>query len=834
MSAPDPRVERLLAELTLEEKVSLTSGVDLWNTPPVPRLGIPPLRVTDGPSGARGGSFTEGATSTSFPCGAALGATWSPALIERVGVALADEARAKGAHVLLGPTVNLHRSPLAGRNFEAYSEDPCLAGAIAAAFVRGVQSRGVAACVKHFAGNESEFERNTIDSVIGERALRELYLVPFEAAVREAGAWSVMTAYNRLNGTYCAEHPWLLDELLRGEWGFDGLVMSDWFGTQSTVPSANAGLDLEMPGPARWYGAALLEAVRKGEVSQATLDAKVRRLLVLVVRTGALDGAGGGVERAEETPERRALAREASRESIVLLANPRGVLPFDLKRLRRLAVIGPNADVAVIQGGGSAQVNPHRAVSPLEGIRARLPAGVELRFERGASSHKLAPLLDDRFLEGEWVEHYFANPDLAGAPALERRAKRAYHLWLAGAVPAGLEAGKFSVRIAGRFVAPESGAYSWSLASLGRSRLLVDAALVVDNWTQQERGEFFFGLGSTEVKAPLVLEGGRAYDVAIEFRAENPFLAGLRAGVALPEPEDLLDRALRCAAEADAAVVVVGLNEDWETEGRDRADLELPGRQVELLERVAAAQPNTVVVVNAGAPIRLDWLDAVPAVLWLWYPGQEGGHALADVLFGDADPGGRLPTTFPKRIEDNSSYLNYPGENGQVHYGEGIFSGYRYYAKKRIEPRLWFGHGLSYARYRYGALTLSAARSRLDAPLEVAIDVANLSERAGTEVVQLYVRDAASRLARPDSELRAFAKLALAPGQTRSARFELSRRDFACWDPQAHDWVAEPGEFELVAARSVGDPIARARFVLEAEAAPPPRSVTASPTTPGS
>jgi beta-glucosidase len=815
VKAPDPHVEHLLEALTLEEKVSLTSGADLWNTPAVPRLGIPSLRVTDGPSGARGGSFTEGATSTSFPCGAALGATWSPALVERVGAALADEARSKGAHVLLGPTVNLHRSPLAGRNFEAYAEDPCLAARIAAAFVRGVQSRGVAACVKHFAGNESEFERNTIDSVIGERALRELYLAPFEAAVREAGAWCVMTAYNRLNGTYCAENAWLLGDVLRGEWGFDGLVMSDWFGTQSTVASANAGLDLEMPGPARWYGAALLEAVRKGEVSESTLDAKVRRLLLLMARTGALDGIGGGAERAEETPQRRALAREAAREAIVLLSNSRGVLPLDPARLRRLALIGSHADVAVIQGGGSAQVNPHRAVSPLEGIRARLGDAVRVRFERGASSHKLVPIFDDRFLEGELVEQYFANAELTGAPALERRSRRAYHLWLAGAVPAGLEAGKFSVRTTGRFVAPESGAYTWSLASLGRSRLFVDGALVVDNWTKQERGEFFFGLGSTEVRASVELAGGRAYDVAIEFRAENPFLAGVRAGVALPEPPDLLERAVRCAADADAAVVVVGLNEDWETEGRDRADLELPGRQVELLERVAAAQPNSVVVVNAGAPIRLDWLDRVPAALWLWYPGQEGGHALADVLFGDADPGGRLPTTFPKRIEDNPSHLHYPGENGRVVYGEGIFAGYRYYAKKRIEPRLWFGHGLSYARYRYGALALSAARSHLDRPLEVSLEVTNVAERAGSEVVQLYVRDLASRLARPENELRAFAKLALAPGQTRTARFQLERRDFACWDPDAREWVAEPGEFELVAARSAGEPIARARFALD-------------------
>ncbi len=810
------RIENLLAQMTLEEKASLTAGADLWHTRPIPRLGIPALVLSDGPSGARGTSLAEGPSSASFPCGTALAATWNPELVERVGAAIGEDARTKSANVLLGPTMNLHRTPLGGRNFECYSEDPHLSARTAVAFIRGLQSRGVAACAKHFAANDSEFERMTISSEVGERALRELYLVPFEASVREGGAWTVMSAYNKLHGVYAGEHAWLLREVLKAEWGFDGLVVSDWFGTHSTADAANAGLDLEMPGPGQHLGAKLAEAVHKGEVAEAVLDEAVRRILRVAQRTGALDGTSAGPERAVDRPDHREVARRAAAEAIVLLKNDGNLLPLDFADLRSLAVIGPNADHTVGQGGGSARVRPHYLVSALEGLRERAGAGVEVRYELGCTSHKTTPALGGRELDGPMRVEYRNGTSFDGEPALVREARDAYFTWL-GAFSPEIDPKAFTARISARLSPRESGVFTFSLVSAGKSRLFIDGLLVVDNWTQQTPGQAFFGLGSTEVCADVALEAGRASEIVVEFSNDGrAMLGGLKLGCLPALPPDLLERAVRCAAGADAAIVVVGLNDEWESEGHDRADLGLPGRQVELIERVCAANPRTIVVVNAGAPIAMDWLARVPAVVEIWYAGQETGHALADVLTGDVNPSGRLPQSWPRRIEDTPAFLHYPGENGRVVYGEGLFMGYRYYDAKKIEPLFPFGHGLSYTRFSYTDLRLARASVAPGEPIEVELEVTNTGARAGQEVVQLYVRDLVSRLARPEQELRAFAKLSLAPGETQTVEFSLDARALSYWDPDRQAWVAEPGEFELRAGASSRDVRARARFTLEA------------------
>jgi beta-glucosidase len=811
------RVESLLAQLTLEEKASLTAGADLWHTRPIPRLGIPALVLSDGPSGARGSSLAEGPSSASFPCGTALAATWNTELVERVGAAIAEDARTKFANVLLGPTMNLHRTPLGGRNFECHSEDPHLSARTAVAFIRGLQSRGVAACAKHFAANDSEFERMSISSEVDERALRELYLVPFEASVREAGAWSVMSAYNKLHGVYAGEHPWLLRELLKTEWGFDGLVVSDWFGTHSTAEAANAGLDLEMPGPGIHLGAKLVDAVRKSEVAPHVLDDAVRRLLRLAHRTGALDGSDAGPERAVDRPEHRAVARRAAAEAIVLLANRDDALPFDPARLHRIALIGPNAEHSVVQGGGSARVRPHYVVSALDGIRARAGSGVQVDFAPGCTSHKTTPALGARLLDGPLRVEYWNGATAEGAPALVRESRDAYFTWL-GAFAPEIDAKSFRARLRGRITPRESGAYTFSLVSAGKSRLYVDGALAVDNWTDPRPGEAFFGLGSAEVRADVALEAGRTIELTVEYSNEGrPMLGGLKVGCLPATPPDLLERAVACATGADAAIVVVGLNDEWESEGHDRADLELPGRQVELIERVAAANPRTIVVVNAGAPIRMDWLARVPAVVQLWYPGQECGNALADVLFGDVNPSGRLPQSWPRRLEDTPAFLHYPGEGGRVVYGEGLFMGYRYYDTKKLDPLFPFGHGLSYTRFDYTDLRLGRSRVTAGESVEVELDVTNSGARAGQEVVQLYVRDLVSRLVRPEQELCAFAKVALEPGETKTVEFRLEPRALSYWDPALSAFVAEPGEFELRAGASSRDVRARVRFTLEAE-----------------
>jgi beta-glucosidase len=819
----EERIEQLLGDLDLAEKVSLAAGSDMWHTPGVARLGIPALKLTDGPNGARGGTAPgAGLPAACFPCGSALGATWDVELVRRVGAALGEEARSKRANVLLAPTLNIHRHPLAGRNFECYSEDPQLSPLMAVAFVGGVQSRGVGACVKHFVCNDSEFERHTISSEIAERPLREIYLRPFEAAVREAGAWSLMGAYNKLNGTYACEHPRLLTGILRGEWGFDGFVVSDWFATQSAAPAAAAGLDLEMPGPARRFGGDLEAAVASGEVPEAVLDEMVRRMLRARLRTGAFEEDSERPERAVDRPEHRALAREAAAAAIVLLRNEGSVLPLDAARLTRLAVVGPNAASAVIQGGGSAQVTPHYAVSALEGIARRCGEAVEVLHERGCTIHKAMPVIDREYLApdasgpGSLRTEFFEGTAFEGPAVHVEEAPRSDFTWFEAPVPA-VTSELFSVRCTASLVPPETGIYTFGLTAVGRSRLSVDGRVVVDNWDPSERGESFFGAGSAERTGQVELSRGEPCEVVVEYArvsAKGP-ISGLRAGCLLPAPPDALERAVACAAGADAAIVVVGLNREWETEGSDRLDMELPGRQAELVRRVAAANPNTVVVLNAGSPLAMDWIDDVAAALQLWYPGQECGNALADVLFGEVSPSGRLPTTFPKRAEDAPSHPWYPGADGRVEYGEGVFVGYRHYDAKGVEPRFPFGHGLSYTRFDYGSLSLSADEIGPGDDLEVAVEITNTGDRAGREVVQLYVSDLEASVPRPEQELAAFEVVALEPGKTAPLRLRLDRRALSFWDEATQGWRAEPGRFEARVGASSRDVRARATFTLK-------------------
>ena len=825
-TSPDieKRIDSLLADLEIDEKASMIAGADMWHSTGVERLGIPALKVTDGPNGARGSS-KEGPTSACFPCGTALGATWNVDLVHRVGAALGEETRSKGAHILLAPTVNIHRSPLAGRNFECYSEDPHLTTRMAVAYITGVGSQGVGTSVKHFVCNDSEFERMSISSEVGERALREIYLPPFEAAVREAGTWSVMSAYNRINGTYASENPTLLDEILKKEWGFDGFVVSDWYGTKSTAPAANAGLDLEMPGPGIHMRDKLLEALKSGAVSEEVLDDKVRRLLRISFRAGAFDHSEEPEEQAIDKPEHRALARQAASEAIVMLRNE-GALPLAADKLKTLAVIGPNADPAVIQGGGSANVGPHYAVTLLEAIRERSGDALEIKQEAGCNIDRTVPALDSRWVtmqDGEpgFDLQYFngvAGLDTADAPALTKRARLAEFAWF-GAFADEVDIHDFSARVVANFTPPETGRYVFALTSAGKSRLRIEGNEVVDNWDDQQRGDAFYGAGSSEVRGEIDLEAGRSVQVEVDYsRQDSPLLAGLKIGCELAQQDDLMERAVTAAATADAAVVVVGLTPEWESEGADRASLRLPMRQDELIAKVAAANPNTIVVVNAGSPVQMDWAEEVPAILQLWYPGQECGNALCDILFGDSNPSGRLPTTFPRRIEDNPAYTNYPGENGKVLYGEGIFVGYRYYDRKKIEPRFPFGHGLSYTHFDYANLRLDANEYRADPAgnlkVKVSVDVTNSGTRSGKEVVQLYLRDVASTPTRPEKELAAFAKVELAAGETQTVELELDRRALSFYDPDEKSWVAEAGEFEVLVGASSRDLRQRASFWL--------------------
>jgi beta-glucosidase len=824
------QIDQVLAQMTLEEKVAMAAGSDMWHSTGVERLGIPAIKVTDGPNGARGGDFSGGAGSACFPVGICLGATWNTDLIERVGQALGQEVQAKSAHILLAPTVNIHRSPLNGRNFECYSEDPYLTSRIAAAYIQGVQKQGVGACIKHFVCNDSEFERRSISSEVGERALREIYLPPFETAVREMGVWAVMSAYNKINGTYCSENAYTLLDILKGEWDFEGIVISDWGGTYSTVDAANHGLDLEMPGPARWMGEKLLQAVREGEVSEAAIDDKVKRLLRTVHRSGAIEKPEQP-EQAIDRPEHRKLIRQAAGEGIVLLKND-GVLPLDEHKIRRVAVIGPNAVDAKVMGGGSAHVRAHYVVSPLQGIQARAAvahagAGIEVEYALGCTNYRNIPELKTDWLTPKrggthgWTIAYYGNLDLEGEPAVMEEADRARFMWFGQAAP-GVDPTCFSARLAASLAVPESGAYTFSLTSVGMSRMFVDGELLIDNWSEYKPSRGFLGGGREGLTEEVVLSAERAYEVVIEYtKQQAPRMGALTIGCLPTLPEDLIDRAAEAAAKADVALVFIGTGSEWESEGFDRVDMELPGRQVELFEKVAAANPNTVVVLNTGSPIRMPWLDQAAAVVEAWFPGQECGNAIADVLFGDVNPSGKLPQTFPVRLEDNPAFINYPGENGRVNYGEGLFVGYRYYDKKKIGPLFPFGYGLSYTTFGYANLRLDKAEYELGQPVVVSVDVTNTGTRAGQEVVQLYVRDVESYLVRPEKELKAFAKVALEPGETRTVTMTLDERALSFYDDAQAKWVAESGEFEVWVGASSRDVRCKAGFVLNAPSRAP-------------
>ena len=847
------RAASILAELTIEEKAALTAGSGYFTMPGVTRLGLVEQGTTDGPNGARGSSFLGSGESkaTCIPSGSALGATWDVALVEALGVLLGRETRTKQSRVLLAPTVNLHRSPLAGRNFECFSEDPLLSGALAAAYVRGVQTQAVITTVKHFVGNEAETDRYTSDSQIGARALRELYLVPFEMAVREGGTLGVMSAYNRVNGEWVNNQRELLTGILREEWGFEGFVTTDWLAGADTVDAAHAGLDIEMPLGNRAYGTALAEAVLDGRVPEHELDAAALHVLEAFERVGAWSDERGA-EQSIDLPEHRALARRAAAGAMVLLRNEplegRPLLPLDPAAPPRIALIGPNARRAQIMGGGSANLRPFHRTSPLAALRARFGEQLELVYESGCSIDKVAPLLSAELvgLDGEpgFTVEVFDNASWSGTPA--RVTTRDTSRLMFG--DESLARVEFSARATAAYTPSESGDHVFELHQVAPTRVLLDGEVIIDGISGRlPRSTAFFGFGRGPGTATVELEAGRSYELVVEMTAAQLIaFAGCDLGVRRPIGEDALGRAVAAAASADVAIVVVGTNDDWETEGEDRTSLSLPGEQDALVRAVAAANPATVVVVNTGAPVTMPWAEEVPAILQCWFGGQEMSAALVDVLFGESDPGGRLPTTFPMAIEHTPSFGNFPGENGAVRYAEDVFIGYRWYDTRRIPVLFPFGHGLSYTSFQVDEARLTPASLSVGdlaggATVELSVRVTNRGERRGSEVVQCYVRPSRSRLPRPVQELKAFGKVELEPGQSARVTLTLTERAFAYWDPGQPEWptvqaraattlpqlqgeqrrttagwVVEPGEYELVLARSATDPLGSTTMTITA------------------
>jgi beta-glucosidase len=710
----EKRVEDLLGRMTVEEKVSLLSGANWMDTVAIPRLGIPSIKMADGPAGIRSwfgpSALTNAAdskfpkfASTAFPSGIAVAATWDPATAQAVGQALGQEVRAIGRDMILGPTVNIQRVPLWGRNFEGYGEDPYLAARIGVGYIKGVQGEGVIATVKHFAANNEEFERHRVDEAIDERTLQEIYFPAFKAAVQEAGVWSVMSAYQKVNGRYCSENAYLLQDVLRKEWGFTGFVVSDWGSTYSTDGPVNAGMDIEMPGgevARAWLATEgakkngnggdflspekVLPRIAAGAIRQATVDENVRNILRVLFVSGIFDRAQAAATGAAEidTPAQRAVARRAAAESLVLLKNSGNLLPLDPAKIKTLAVIGPNAAVARTGGGGSSLVRSKYSVSPLAAIKERAGSGIQVRYAQGAA-------IDEEGVSG-----------------------------------AGL----------------------------------------VEN---------------------LSAAGGGDAAAAEKLRAE----------------------AVAIAANTDAVILVVGDNARVESEGFDRKTLDLPPGQDELIAAVVKANHNTVVVFNAGAPVNVSrWVNDVPALVDAWFGGQETGHAVADVLFGDVNPSGKLPFSYVNELKESPVYGNYPGENLQVKYAEGIYVGYRYFDKHGIAPQFPFGYGLSYTNFGYSDLKIKpAAGSDQAQTFEVRLKVRNEGKRAGAEVVELYVHDGHSSVDRPVKELKGFRRVELAPGQSGDVTFTLDRGALSYYSTEKKAWVAEPGKFEVLVGASAAD-----------------------------
>lgn len=806
-----------LDQMTLEEQVSLLAGADFWRTVAVPRLGIPQLKVSDGPAGVRGGGPLVGGMKTAaYPVGISLGSTWNVSLLHEVGASLAREALDKGAGVLLAPTINVFRSALNGRNFENYAEDPILTGKLASAYVKGLQENGVAATPKHFAGNESEYQRNTISSNIPTRAMRELYLRPFEMVVKDAKPWAIMTAYNRLDGTYCSDHPWLLETVLRQEWGFDGLVMSDWGGTHSAGESVRAGLDLEMPGPAR-AREGLLEEAQNDPVTRAAVRERAREVLKLIERTNTFADPRDVRDESEkdtEYLETRALIRRAASDGMVLLKNT-GILP--LPAGASIAVIGPNAATAQVMGGGSAQMNAHRKVSPLEGLREVQGVGT-VSSAVGCENDKFLPV-------PQTTVHIEYRASAGGEVIASEDKGQGEVMWFA--YPEGVNPMDFHGTLTLSVEAPQDGEYEFSLASAGLCRLLVDGQPLVNNWENWTQGDTYFGFGSSETRERKHLSAG-IHQFTVEYLTKpvtGVLFAGfnaVRIGFRGAPTEQSITQAATVAAQADYAVVCIGTNGDWETEGVDRWGLDLPGRQNELVAAVLTANPNTIVLLQTGGPVTMPWLEAAPAVVQAWFPGQEAGHAIADVLFGLAEPGGRLPQTFPKRLEDDPTHplnpdVQYPGVDGQVEYQEGLYTGYRHVDQSGLEPLFPFGFGLSYTTFEVSNAHLSAATIAPSETVTASLEVKNTGTRAGSTVVQLYVHDHQSTFDRPEKELKAFTKVHLEPGQIQTVTLPLGMRDLAYFDDTANAWVAEAGDFDLLIGQSSVDLPISLRLTLGAD-----------------
>ena len=786
--AIEARAEAMLRQLSLEEKIDLIGGLDSFYIRDIAHIGLPRLKMADGPAGVRnyGPSTTFG--------GIGLAATWDSQLAERVGAFIGQDARARGVHFMLGPGVNIYRAAICGRNFEYFGEDPFLSSHTAVAYIKGMQGEGVSATIKHFVANNQEYDRHNGDSILDERTLREIYLPTFEAAVKEGHVGAIMDSYNLTNGLHMTQNPYLNNDVAKREWGFEGIMMSDWDATYDGVAAANSGLDLEMPSGKFMNRATLLPAVKSGQVSEATIDDKVRRILRTAIRFGWLDREQTDLSIPLLNERGGTVALEAARSGMVLLKNDNHLLPLDQSKIASIAVIGPDAYPAQVVGGGSARVRPFTAVSFLEGISGYLKDKATVYYEEGIPS--LAEMsdatnftTDEAGKQSGLLAEIFNNPTLSGKPFLRRTDE---HINFGRFLGDGAREDGVSARWTGYFTPSASGKYvvfAQASGEEGGSRLYVGDKLVIDNWdhgyARLGQVRMYFSSGAHKIRFEYFVHGS--------WSGPN-----VKFGIIRPEAA-VTAAAKKIASRADAVIVAVGFDPSSESEGSDRT-FQLPPAQDELIQQLAAVNKNIVVVVTSGGGVDMTrWLDHVPALFEAWYPGQEGGTALAQLLFGEYSPSGKLPVSFERRREDNAVHDNYYPKSAdkKVIYAEGVFLGYRYFDQALVKPAFPFGFGLSYTTFAYKNLSITPPRATGDQLVTVGFDVTNTGSRPGAEVVEVYVGEPHPAVPRPVKELKGFAKVQLNPGETRHVSVPLDRRAFAYYNMKNHDWTVDSGDFNI-------------------------------------
>lgn len=790
----DERVEDLLKQMTLEEKIDLLGGTG-FETKAIERLGIPPLNMTDGPLGVRW------KRSTAFPAGISMAATWNPNLIFKLGSALAEEVKAKGRHVILGPCVNIARIPMGGRNFESFGEDPYLTSRIAVDYIKGVQNENVAATVKHFAANNQEHQRDIVNTIVDERTLNEIYFPAFKASVKEANVLAVMSAYNKINGHYCSENNYLLIDKLKNEWQFKGLVMSDWGAVHSSIPTFNGGLDLEMPKGDFLNQSTLWDKLRNGELEVSKLDDKVRRILRVMFTIGLFDEYNYDTSKVN-TPEHIKIALDAAKEGIVLLKNQHHILPIDINKIKSIAIIGPNSAAARTGGGGSSMVDPIQPISPLEAIENKIGNKAKINFAQGAlidgDSNPIESkflFIDDNKSKNGLKGEYYTNKNLEGEP-IAVMVDNQINFSMDWKVPLeNFPEDHFSIRWTGYLKPGKTDLYTIDVASDDGVRLYLDDKLVIDDWYDHAVKTNSF---------TTKLEEGKYYKIKLEYY-ENGGSAIVKLGWRMPN-EKLLAAAIDAAKNSDIAIVFAGTSANYESESFDRKDLTLPNNQDELIKKIVNANPKTIVVLSTGSPVLMnEWIDDVPGIIETWFAGEQAGNAVSEILLGEYNPSGKLPITFPKRWEDCSAYNSYMKEDGITRYEDGIYVGYRHFEKRNIKPLFPFGYGLSYTQFDYGRLKLSSNKMSSNGKLEISFRLKNTGNLDGAEIVQLYVRDVLCTVDRPVKELKRFAKVFLKAGETREVKFILDKSDLAFYDVQTKNWIAEPGEFEILIGTSSED-----------------------------